>query len=103
MGVDPFGYEDAARRVQVERVAADPSLQVAGAHGADLQEGGGERAFPQGGEGSHGVVAEDTVASWRSTSRAAASKERTPATVSRRTWCNMSSGSGSEPMITLPS
>ncbi len=44
-----------------------------------------------------------TQESDRSSSREAASKASTPPSVSRRTWCGMSSESGREPTITLPS
>ena len=44
-----------------------------------------------------------TQESDRSSSREAASKARTPPSVSRRTWCCMSSESGREPTMTLPS
>jgi hypothetical protein len=38
--VHAFGYQDAAGGVEVEGVAAGAALEVTGAHGALLQEGG---------------------------------------------------------------
>ena len=57
--VHAFGDQDAAGGVKVEGVAEDAALEVTGAEGALLQEGGGEAAFPEGGKGSGRVVAQD--------------------------------------------
>ena len=51
--------QDPARCVEVEGLAANPAFQQAGAHGALLEEGGGEAAFAEGGEGAQRVVAHD--------------------------------------------
>ncbi len=51
--------EDAARGMQVQRVAAQAALEAAGAHGALLKKGRGEAAFAESGEGADRVVSED--------------------------------------------
>jgi hypothetical protein len=57
--INAFLYESAAGRMQVQRVAADATLEAARAHGALLQESGREAAFAKGREGTDSVVAED--------------------------------------------
>jgi hypothetical protein len=51
--------QDATGGVEMEGVAEDTALEVAGAEGALLQECGGEAAFSEGGKGPGRVVAQD--------------------------------------------
>ena len=51
--------QDATGGVEVEGVAEDAALEVAGAEGTLLQECGGEAAFSEGGKGPGRVVAQD--------------------------------------------
>jgi hypothetical protein len=95
--------EDAARGMQVQHVAAQASLKAAGAHGALLKEGRGEAALRRARRAPTASFQRMTVALERSISRAAASRERTLARASRRTWWRMSSVSGRVPTMTLPS
>ncbi len=57
--VNAFLDESAAGRMQVQRVAADATLEAARAHGAMLQEGGREAAFAEGREGADSIVVEE--------------------------------------------
>ncbi len=81
--------ESATGRMQVQRVAADVTLEAARAHGALLQKSGREAAFAEGREGADSVVAEHHHGVGQvdfDSSSAAASRARVPAWVSRRTW-----------------
>ncbi len=61
MVVDALVDQDPTRCVEREQLAAYAALGEAGAHSTLLQERGGKAALLEleGGEGTHGVVAED--------------------------------------------
>jgi hypothetical protein len=84
--VDALRDQLRAGGVEKQRVAPSVPLEESEAHGALLEECGRGAPLAEGRERG------DTVD--RSSSREAASKARTPPSVSRRTWCCMSSESG---------
>ena len=59
MVIDALVHQDPPRRVEGEELAANAALRNAGAHCTLLQERGGKTALLEGGEGTHGIVAED--------------------------------------------